>query len=195
MYSADFFKNAQSKIHYETADGQMLSEHVCAFTGHRSQKLGFESESSEECLLLKSKIHATIKLAMSEGYRAFITGMASGVDTWAAEEVLLLKTRFPEIKLYAAVPYKKQYEKLYNWQKERYFRILSRCERVFLISEEYNKACLHQRNAFMIENADLLISVYDGSKGGTSNTVALAKKKGIDIYNINPSENPLFDLR
>ena len=128
--------------------------------------------------------------AMNVIYNALQNG-AVGVDTWAAEEVLLLKTRYPDLKLYAAVPYKNQYARLYNWQKERYFRILSRCEKVFLISEDYHKSCFYQRNAFMVNHATVIISVYDGGRGGTANTIALAEKKGIDIYNINPNVEPV----
>lgn len=192
MYGPGFFKKAKEKINYEKAsDGIINDSQVCAFTGHRPQKLSIEYESSRECLVLKSKLHETIKRVMLAGCFSFMTGMAVGVDTWAAEEVLLLKTRYPDLKLYAAVPYKNQYARLYNWQKERYFRILSRCEKVFLISEDYHKSCFYQRNAFMVNHATVIISVYDGGVGGTANTIALAEKKGIDIYNINPNVEPV----
>lgn len=180
---------SENDIFYEAPEAFSEDRHLCAFTGHRPSKLGenFRHETNTECLILKSSLHEAIKNAMSDGCFSFITGMATGVDTWAAEEVLFLKSRYPKLKLYAAVPYKKQYEKLYIWQKERYFRILSRCERVFLISEEYTRYCLHTRNSFMIENSDRLISVFDGTKGGTANTVKLAEKRGLYIYNILPN--------
>lgn len=187
MFNRNFFEDMKSAVEYNPAESPVTSEKLCAFTGHRPSKLGFENERSSECLVLKSALHRAIKAAMEKGYFSFITGMASGVDTWAAEEVLLLKTKYSKIKLYAAIPYEKQYERLYGWQKERYFRILLKCEKVFLISREYHRFCFHKRNSFMIENSRALISVFDGTKGGTANTVALADKKGLDICNILPS--------
>ena len=43
----------------------------------------------------------------------------------------------------------------------------------------------------MVNHATVIISVYDGGRGGTANTIALAEKKGIDIYNINPNVEPV----
>lgn len=174
----------QKDIIYLPPEEPFAEGELCAFTGHRPEKLGFTGEADTDCLRLKAEIHEAIKYEMGKGCNSFVTGMAPGVDTWAAEEVLLLKTHFPSLKLYAAVPYKRQFERLYGWQKERYFLILSRCEKVFLISEEYNRRCFHLRNEFMVRNSTRLISVFNGNTGGTANTVRAAAKKGIEIYNI-----------
>ena len=61
---------------------------VCAFTGHRPEKLDMQEESDEKCVMLKFKLRAEIEYAISEGYTAFISGMARGIDTWAAEAVI-----------------------------------------------------------------------------------------------------------
>lgn len=46
-----------------------------------------------------------IQKAINDGCDTFITGMAPGVDTWAAQEVLKLKAGHDEIKLICAVPF------------------------------------------------------------------------------------------
>lgn len=60
-----------------------------AFTGHRADSLpwGF-NESSDECLKLKAGLLCAIRCAYTEGKRCFLSGMASGVDIYAAEAVL-----------------------------------------------------------------------------------------------------------
>ena len=56
--------------------------HRCCFTGHRPEKLDFpESE-------VNAKLQKEIRLAIADGINVFITGMAPGVDIWAAEIVL-----------------------------------------------------------------------------------------------------------
>lgn len=66
----------------------------CAFTGHRPQSLPFGfNETDERCIALKQTLRAEIiKLIEDEGVTHFISGMAIGVDMYAAEIVLGLKS-------------------------------------------------------------------------------------------------------
>lgn len=150
---------------------------VCSFTGHRPEKIDMPEESDENCIELKMKLCEEIFFAVKNGYTHFISGMARGVDIWAAEAVLeiALRTNLP-LKLYAAVPCPTQAEKWLEWEKERYSEILRLCEGVFLVSKKYTPNCMKKRNEFLVDHADCLIAVYDGQSGGTENTVAMAKK-------------------
>ena len=51
------------------------------FTGHRPEKL--HSDEATVCAILEGSIDA----AIADGFVTFITGMARGVDIWAAEIV------------------------------------------------------------------------------------------------------------
>ena len=68
---------------------------TCAFTGHRPQHLPFGmNENDERCVKLKEKLkEQIINLIEAENVTHFITGMALGVDRYAAEIVLDLKAR------------------------------------------------------------------------------------------------------
>lgn len=55
---------------------------AAGFTGHRPEKLSL-SEAEVKPLLEKA-----IDTAIENGFTTFITGMAPGVDIWAAEIVL-----------------------------------------------------------------------------------------------------------
>ena len=70
---------------------------TCAFSGHRPQSLPFGyCESDIHCLLLKQELEKTIiKLNSNNDVTHFITGMALGVDMYAAEIVLNLKSQYP----------------------------------------------------------------------------------------------------
>ena len=82
------------------ATEQELRQHRCCFTGHRMQKL----TRSEEAI--RRDLEDAIRMAIAGGYTTFITGMASGVDTWAAMEVLSLKASGKDVHLVCAVPFK-----------------------------------------------------------------------------------------
>ena len=56
-------------------------KHRCCFTGHRPEKLQCE-ESEARALLV---VH--IRSAYSHGFTTFISGMAQGIDLWAADRV------------------------------------------------------------------------------------------------------------
>lgn len=69
----------------------------CAFTGHRPQNLPFRfDETDERCLRLKAELRKLIvQMIEQKNVTHFISGMALGIDTYAAEMVLDLKTDFP----------------------------------------------------------------------------------------------------
>lgn len=75
----------------------------CAFTGHRPQSLPFGfNESDERCIALKQTLRAEIiRLIEQEGVTHFISGMALGVDMYAAEIVLGLKSSYEALLLKA----------------------------------------------------------------------------------------------
>ena len=73
----------------------------CAFTGHRPQSLPFGfNETDERCITLKQTLRSEIiRLIEHEGVTHFISGMALGIDMYAAEIVLGLKSRYKGIIL------------------------------------------------------------------------------------------------
>lgn len=115
--------------------------------------------------------------------------MARGVDIWAAETVLSLKAILPSrnIKLWVAIPYDRQ---SLNWtvqEQARYQKILEKADKVEYVSHDYFNGCLQKRNRYMIDAASHLIAVYDGvQKGGTKYTIDYARKKGLEIIEIQP---------
>ena len=67
---------------------------TCAFTGHRPKGLGYP-ESDGRCAALKEKLRSLIiRMIEEEGVTHFISGMAQGVDMYAAEIVLELKKQY-----------------------------------------------------------------------------------------------------
>lgn len=157
-----------------------------SFTGYRPEKLPFFGEDDPLCAELKNRLHAQIKRLIESGADIFNSGMALGVDMWAAETVLELKKEYPHITLNAVIPCPEQADKWSAEHKKRYQRLLKQCEKIITAEPRYTKSCMQKRNQALVELCDVLVAVFDGKKGGTMQTVNCAKAKGKQIILISP---------
>lgn len=116
----------------------------------------------------------------------FITGMALGIDVYAAEIVLDLKTKYPYITLESAIPCETQAVKWSVAARERYYNIAAKCDKETMLQREYTPGCMEKRNQYMVDHADYILAVWNGRPSGTGNTVRYAQKKGKFVIVIDP---------
>ncbi len=158
---------------------EITLENTCCFTGHRAVKLPWRyNEDDPDCRILKAVIDDLLTEAYAAGYRHFICGMATGIDTYFGEAVAALRTDHPDITLEAAIPFPGQEARFPKAQRERYARLRDACDTVTMLHEEKTSDCMMHRNRYMVDRSSLLIAVYDGKHGGTWNTVRYAEKQG-----------------
>ena len=112
--------------------------------------------------------------------------MAIGVDMYAAEIVLGLKASYPGITLESSIPCESQAAKWSEALRDRYFDIASKCDKETLIQTHYSPDCMDKRNRYMVDHADVLIAVWDGSPSGTGKTVRYAHQQGKSVTVIDP---------
>ncbi|MBQ0092793.1 MAG: DUF1273 family protein [Clostridiales bacterium] len=150
-------------------------EKVCCFTGHRPEKCkGTEEE-------IRARLATEIQNAIGEGYNTFITGMAPGVDTWAADEVLKIKSENKEIKLIAAVPFP-GVEKNRTAELQDHFKaIIGKTDDVQYVYRKYRRWVFHARDAWMVDHESRVLAVFNRSPGGTEWTINYAKMKNCEI--------------
>lgn len=159
-----------------------------ALTGHRPNKLGFEYDHngpmSEYLMKQMQEIMQLYKPAH------IITGMALGADTLWALTAIKLGTPF-----IAAVPFKGQEKAWPLASQQRYREILAKAAEVVIVCEGgYAPWKMQKRNEWMVDHCNMLISVWDGTAGGTANCVAYASKVGKLTRNISPKEFGDFRL-
>ena len=147
----------------------------CCFTGHRPQFLKRPEDD------IKADLENSILQAMAEGYTTFISGMACGVDIWAAEIVVRLMDSHPELRLVAAVPFP-GFDKAWDedWRR-RYSRLLSRAEYVKILRPAFSRGIYQQRNEWMVDHSSKVIAVYNGRSGGTRNTIRYARRCKVPV--------------
>jgi len=165
-----------------------MMEQSCAFTGHRPKRFSFGyNEDDKKCIRIKEILREHITTLADVGVHTFYTGMALGVDTWAAEIVLELKELYPHIRLIAVRPCETQADSWTEEQRERYFGILAQCDEEILISGNYTNSCMFERDRRMVDLAAYLLAVYDGdARGGAAYTVRYARKNKRGVITIHP---------
>lgn len=165
-------------------------EKKCCFTGHRPKSLPFGYNEEEAlCKKLKELLSESIERQITEnGVTHFISGMAMGVDIYAAEAVLKLREKYPQIKLECAIPCETQANKWSEGWRNRYFDIIRRSDVAKMLQTHYTPDCIMKRNKYMVDNSDVVIAVWNGLKSGTGNTVNYAVKSGKNVIIIDPNK-------
>ena len=153
------------------------TEHAVSFTGHRPERLEIDEEKVIKWLDIQ------VRRAVDDGFTDFIAGMQRGVDIWAAELVLKLKSekQHEDIRLFAAPAFRgmeKQWEK--DWQK-KYHAVLQASNDITFVSDKPGRAAFFRRNKWMVDRSKRVIGVYTGAPGGTKETIAYAEKLGREI--------------
>jgi len=160
---------------------------TCCFSGYRPEKLPWGAgEDDPRCLALKGNLALAAERLIASGIRNFICGMARGCDTYFCEAVLRVMEDRPGVTVEAAIPYERQAS---GWREEdraRYARLVEQCTFATYVARDYSRDCIHRRNRYMVDNSSVLVAVYDGQPGGTKNTVAYARKRGLEIIEIRP---------
>lgn len=150
----------------------------CCFTGHRPEKLNMTERQTVK------ELETAIRQAINDGLNVFISGMAPGVDIWAAEIVLRLrdKENLP-IKLIAANPHPNFIDRWPKWSK-RYNAIIDSADLTRDICTSYKQGVYQIRNEWMVDHSARVIAVWNGTPSGTKNTVDYANRKNVPVVNV-----------
>lgn len=153
-----------------------------AFTGHRPEKLPWGTDEADpRCAALKIQIKRAIAQAAQSGVDTFACGMARGCDFYFAEAVLECRAEGTPLRLEAWLPCPSQPSRWSGEDRVRYESLLKECDAVYMVENTYSEGCMLRRNRAMIDWADILLTVWDGSSGGTQAAVRYAKRRGVEI--------------
>ena len=156
---------------------------IVAFTGHRPDKLGGYILPNPTYSYVCQEIEKALLEIKPE---KVISGMALGVDQWAAN--IAHKLGIPFI---AAIPFAGQERMWPAASKSIYNKLIKLASEVVIVCDGgYSPAKMQIRNEWMVDRCDQLIAVWDGTKGGTGNCVEYAGKVSRQIYRINPLDRP-----
>lgn len=153
-----------------------------SFTGHRPDKI----QSPQK---LKDKLLKALLAQLGDlNAHTYVVGGCPGFDTIALE--LLLEQKVPKEQILLAVPFR-GFEKFAGFRHEKEnlatYHFNYTCgvsvKEVGGSTGSFGQKC-NIRNAYLVDNCEVMFTNWDGSNGGTANTVKMAKKKKVVIHNI-----------
>ena len=159
---------------------------TACFTGHRPDKFGGYDEDHPASVNAKRAIAATIEQLIDEYEEVeFISGAALGVDMWAAEYLVRRKLQSDKknFTLTLAIPCIGQQNAWPPYAQLRWLSIFRNADVVHFCDQgKYAPYKMMNRNKWMVDNAELVISVWNGEeKGGTAHCVDYAIKRQKNI--------------
>ena len=175
---------------------------IC-FTGHRPSKLGGYNWNSKKNKQIMNSIRETViniynNMVDDETLRVKVGG-ALGIDQMAFAICYDLIEEGYNIELIVCVPFKDQPKMWPNKSKLLYKDQLNKADEVIYVDRLTNTKYINAnnkidiyvqnkmqlRNIYMVDDSDIVIAYWDGSKGGTDNCIKYAKslnKKIINLY-------------
>ena len=157
---------------------------VLGITGHRPGKLGGYNDKTNKSSQIKYMLK---KCFLQSNPACVVSGMALGVDQWAAEVALEMG-----IKVIALIPCLAQDSKWPPSSRTKYLELLQQIEAAggvieYITKEPYSQGCMTLRNQRIVDYATHMLAIWDKSWGGTGSCVRLAKKAGRPITIIHPT--------
>ena len=142
-----------------------MESRTACFTGHRELP-------TDDLPEISKRLEDTLVKLIEQGYRYFGAGGALGFDTLAAQVVLRLRERYPQIRLILVLPCLNQTR---GWPQ---------ADIVTYTSEHYFQGCMQKRNRHLVDNSSVCICYLTKPTGGTAYTVNYASEHGLTIINI-----------
>lgn len=154
---------------------------IFGVTGHRPDKLGgydtvvmAENRTCIKCWLREQLVGRASYL---------VTGMALGVDQWAAE--VCIEAGIPFV---AALPFEGQAGNWPDHSQWHYRRLLEQAAQIVCVSRGYAVWKFQKRNEYIVDHCAILLAVWNGSSGGTANCVKYAEKVRRPIKRFDPGK-------
>ncbi len=141
-----------------------------AVSGHRNLSYGINKDIVEKTFLS----------LIERGFDTFLVGMAIGFDTLCFNILSELRNKY-DIKIIACIPCLDQSLKFSESSKTEYTEMLKISDDKVLISLNYTKNCMLDRNVYMVNNSSVLVAYIRENKGGTYFTVNYAKNENKEI--------------
>lgn len=164
---------------------------IVMVTGHRPPRIGGYRTPNPTEQWVRQTLDALLRGYQRQlGEFEALSGMALGSDTIFAEVALKLG-----IPVHAAVPFEGQESQWPERSQQHYQQLLHQCVSVRHICEPgYAAWKMLKRDAYMVEQAQHAIAVWDGGSGGTGHTVRLLREAGTPTVWLDPTTRSVGPL-
>ena len=90
-------------------------------------------------------------------------------------------------------PWNGQADKWAEEDRKRWRQVLELSDKVVFMSGHYEKSVNFRRNAYLVDNAQMLLACYNGDqRSGTGQTIRYAHRKGIKVSILRPERKTML---
>lgn len=164
--------------------GVIIPEKTACFTGHRPEKIPFDTNHKFYRDAISSVIYLHAYEAVGRGYDAFLCGMQRGIDVLAGLAILRLREVYGQIRLICVSPYRSEISSRKGKDLDEYSMLEERCDCFIALGEKYTPDCYRRRNEFMVDHSSLIIGAVADQRSGTGQTLRRAQKMGLTVERI-----------
>lgn len=172
------------------------TEKTICISGHREKSITPYQHNRIYCALtisaVKLMLYRYIDMAIERGFENFISGLATGIDLWAAEYIIKKKQANNNITLIGAMPYLRHaevfpadYKKLLEYvEKNSDILISTNSDPEIIYRKTTPERYLYRdRNYYMVDRSSAIIAFLNNNSSytGTSQTVSYGYKTGRKI--------------
>ena len=134
---------------------------------------------------IEAAVEKAIISLVKRGVTTYYNGGAAGFDLLTAEKVIALKTLSDyAIRLIMVLPCRGHDAKWNDCDKARLLNVLGKADEVICLSEQYYNGCMGVRNKRLVEHSEICVAYMVRERTGTSQTIRLAREKGLEIINL-----------
>lgn len=181
----------------------MQTELHISLTGHRPTKLGGYPSRSDYNAKGYADLQADLERYMERALDTYDrvighSGLALGADTIWSNAILSVRERYPNrVEFHAEIPNRLQPNRwITSADIDYWHHQVDTADNVTFYNNDVDFGSslstgemardLELRNRGMLDKADVLLAVYDGSKGGTGNAVRYAQQTNLETVVVHP---------
>lgn len=170
-----FIRNSKGEDPYSLRT-QQNREHTVCFTGHRMMD---KSDRESGC-----RLPELLEALYQRGYKEFHCGGALGFDQLAAEYVVKLRNRHPDVRLVFCLPCADQCARWRQADCIRYEQLLYLSDETRVLAPRYYDGCMQARNNYMVDRSSICVTYMKRLGGGTLTTVRYALLQDLPVINV-----------
>lgn len=201
-----FYSNTTGMAVYSTLEISIRREKAICITGHREKYVKPYKNNPDNfditCTAVKLMLERYIEIIMGKGYTTLISGLAEGVDLWAAERVLCRKRFDKECRLIGVMPFLK-HSAGFSEENMNLLRLVERHSDLLITTCDkrnvtYGKNATpytdpnvyKRRNYYIVDNSAVVIAFCseDNPHSGTAQTVRYAQRLNRPVFSFGIEE-------
>ena len=177
---------AQNPLYPQSAPDPKKWENALCFTGHRPEKLPQGKALSG----LLDTLHYYICTAVEQGYTRFYTGLADGIDYYAADILFTLRLFDPRIRVIGIQPCQFGYDEFFHSRgySVTHLRLMQENvdELIVLPGSAFDRGIFQRRNRALVDRSSAIIAVCRDGRSGSLQTYRYAISQGLCYCRIFP---------